>query len=139
MCNIIQRSQGVDAAAYDCSAEGREFLEKMVVSQNKAQFEKFFLMTVVGALTAIETNSISFEDVEFILFSVGTVEHLSESSCNSKIEILVQKCMELEDIFELTPTGFISAINELKNEALTILREVGPLDFEKERLISKLL
>jgi len=110
-----------------------------VINQDKEQFEKFFLMAAIGALTAIETESISFDEAGFILFSVGTIEHLNESCCNSKIALLVQKCMELEDIFELAPDSFISAINSLKSEAIAILRETGSLDFEKERLLSNLI
>jgi len=111
----------------------------MVICQDKEQFEKFFLMASIGALTAIETESVSFNDVEFILFSIGTIEHLSQSGCNKKISAFVQKCMELEDISELAPDGFQSAIISLKSEAVEILRETGSLNFENERLLSKLI
>lgn len=93
-------------------------------------------MALIGSLTALENELISFEEATFLLFSFGLNEKLEKSEFNNKITYLAEKCLELEDIKELVPDAFIETVNELRTEALELLSETTPIDYDENRLLS---
>lgn len=103
---------------------------------DKAQLEKLVLLNTLGALAALEREDIDFNEAEFLIFSFTTIRILGEKSCKKEISILIEKCMELEDIADLVPGSYADAIKGLRKEALEILRGCDNLNYEAKIWLS---
>ena len=85
--------------------------------------EKMLLISIIGTLEALKGEGLSINEAEKYLFSPHMAQVLKEKKCNKSIILIIEKECELEDIISLLPQKYIDSIEELKQEALTILRE----------------
>ena len=85
--------------------------------------EKMLLISIIGTLEALKEEGLSINEAEKYLFSPHMVQGLKEKKFNKSIIFIIEKGCELEDIASLLPQRYTDNIEELKQEALTILRE----------------
>ncbi len=85
--------------------------------------EKILLIAIIGNLEAVRNNVITIDEAEKFLFSPYMVEELRVKMCNKKIIELIMKGCELEDIASLIPEKFNEVIEEMKAEALMLIRD----------------
>ncbi|MCM1231907.1 MAG: DUF3969 family protein [Ruminococcus flavefaciens] len=90
--------------------------------------EKMILLTAIGILTALQGGTIAIEEAEKALFSPYMVQKLMRWCCNQKIVDLVGEGCELEDIDSLIPEVYQEVIEEMKENALNILKEYETFD-----------
>lgn len=93
----------------------RETLEKVD--------EKILLIAIVGNLEAIKKGGITIEEAEKFLFSPYMVNKLKTKKCDEKIIQIVEKGCELEDIYSLIPEKLYEVIDEMKQEALKLMKK----------------
>lgn len=84
--------------------------------------EKMLLINIIGILEALKGDGLSINESEKYLFSPHMIQVLKEKNCNELIIEIIEKGCELEDIASLLPQKYIDSIEELKQEALTILK-----------------
>lgn len=85
--------------------------------------EKMLLISIIGTLEALKGKGLSINEAEKYLFSPHMAQVLKEKKCKKSIIFIIEKGCELEDIVSLLPQKYIDSIEELKQEALTILKE----------------
>ena len=84
--------------------------------------EKMLLISIIGTLEALKEDGLSINESEKYLFSPHMVQVLKEKECNKSIIDIIEKGCELEDIASLLPQKYINNVEELKQEALAILK-----------------
>ena len=89
----------------------------------KSLNENMLLISIIGTLESLKGEGLSINEAEKYLFSPHMVQMLKENKCNESIIFIIEKGCELEDIASLLPQKYIDSIEELKQEALTILKE----------------
>lgn len=92
--------------------------------------EKILLITIVGGLEAIKNKGITINEMEKFIFSPYMVKRLKEVGCHPPIIELIEKGCELEDIDSLIPEELNAVTEELKREALYILKQYETYDYE---------
>lgn len=84
--------------------------------------EKIILLTIVGTLETLKNGGITIEEAEKFLFSPHMTKKLMGKGCNEKIIDILLKGCELEDIASLIPEKFNKIVDEMKQDALIILK-----------------
>lgn len=84
--------------------------------------EKIILLAIVGTLETLKNGGITIEEAEKFLFSPHMTKKLRGKECNEKIIDILLKGCELEDIASLIPEKFNKIVDEMKQEALIILK-----------------
>jgi len=92
--------------------------------------EKILLLTLLGVLGALKSNSISIDEAEKFLFSPHTVKRLKASNCNQSVIEIVERGCELEDIDSLIPDRLNENIENLYKNLLEVLETYQ--EFDKE-------
>ena len=95
---------------------------KGVFMTKKLLNEKMLLISIIGILEALKEGGVSINEAEKYLFSPHMAQVLKEKEFNKSIIEVIEKGCELEDIASLLPQKSIDSIEELKQEALTILK-----------------
>ncbi|MDE7179170.1 MAG: DUF3969 family protein [Lachnospiraceae bacterium] len=85
--------------------------------------EKILLITIIGSLETVKKGGITIDEAEKFLFSPYMVKKLKAKRCDKGITNLIMKGCELEDIVSLMPEKFNDIIEELKQEALILLKK----------------
>ena len=92
-------------------------------TSNKKVNEKIILLSIIGSLDAIKEEAVSIDEIEKFLFSPHIYHKLKQKGYSGDILKIIEEGCELEDIISLLPQKYIDSIEELKQEALTLLRE----------------
>lgn len=90
--------------------------------------EKIILLNVIGCLEAVKNGGITVEEAEKFIFSPHMIKRLKEKGYNDKIVELISKGCELEDIVSLMPQELENVLEEMKQEAIEIVKEYEPID-----------
>lgn len=97
--------------------------------------EKIILISIVGILQAIKNDKLSIDEAEKFLFSPYMVGKLRIKKCNESIIDIIERGCELEDIVSLIPDKLSTAINELENMTLDLMKNYE--NFDKNFWIEK--
>lgn len=100
----------------------------LVADRRKLLNEKMLLISIIGTLEALKEEGLSISESEKYLFSPHMVQALQEKAYNKSIIDIIEKGCELEDIASLLPQKYKNSIEELKQEALTILWHYGTFE-----------
>jgi len=84
--------------------------------------EKMLLISIIGSLEAVKSSAVTIDEVEMFLFSPRMIKTLREKKCDEKIVGIIEKGCELEDIKSLLPEKLGEVINELKQEAIMLVK-----------------
>lgn len=84
--------------------------------------EKMLLLSIIGSLEAIKNSAVTIDEVEKFLFSPRMIKTLREKKCDENIVGIIEKGCELEDIYSLLPEKLDKVINELKQEAIMLVK-----------------
>lgn len=90
--------------------------------------EKILLLNVIGCLEAVKNSGITIEEAEKFMFSPYMIKKLKAKECDEKIVELISKGCELEDIVSLIPQELNKVLEEIKQEALEIIKEYETVD-----------
>lgn len=88
----------------------------------KRNEEKILLLAIVGTLETVKNGGITIDEAEKFMFSPHMISELKVKKCNEKIIDLITKGCELEDIASLLPERLGEVIDELKKEAIMIIK-----------------
>ncbi len=89
--------------------------------KNKAEQQKFILITIIGLMDSLINNVITIVDVENALFSPYTVSILRGKQIDEDIIELIELGCELEDIDSILPDRLEENILTIKTKAMEIL------------------
>lgn len=84
--------------------------------------EKILLLAIVGTLEAVKNGAITIDEAEKFIFSPHMISELGVKVSSEKIINLMTKGCEFEDIASLLPERLDEVIDELKKEAIMILK-----------------
>lgn len=84
--------------------------------------EKILLLAIIGTLETVKQSGITIDETEKFIFSPHMISELQEKVQNKKIIELIMKGCELEDIASLIPEKLNEIIDELKEEAITMVK-----------------
>ena len=84
--------------------------------------EKIILLSIIGSLDAVKEGAVSIEEIEKFLFSPHMYQKLKKKGYSEKILRIIEEGCELEDIYILLPDKFAEVIDNMKQEALSLLK-----------------
>lgn len=85
--------------------------------------EKMLLICIIGVLEAIKGGGASINESEKFLFSPHIIQRMRERQYDESIIEILEKGCELEDIASLLPQNLIKNIEEIKEEALELMKK----------------
>lgn len=85
--------------------------------------EKMLLICIIGVLEAIKGGGVSINESEKFLFSPHIIQRMRERQYDESIIEILEKGCELEDIASLLPQNLIENIEEIKEEALELMKK----------------
>jgi hypothetical protein len=99
---------------------------------------KMLLALIIGALEALQKQSITLNEAEQLVFSPAIVELSKLHAVDIRIIELLHSGTELEDILSLTPDSYATSIAEIEKTAHALLKALPEYEYNREKLIKKL-
>ncbi len=93
----------------------------------------FLNVFILGLITALETEQLSPEECEVLLFNPYIVQKCKENRINKPIINIIEKCTELDDIKRIVPYDYERTIAEIKKECLSYLQLHEKLEYPINR------
>ncbi len=93
----------------------------MKISDNKKIQEKMIILSIVGCLDAIKERKVSIDEAEAFLFLPRVCSMLESEGYNKSIIHIIELGCEIEDVESLLPERLDLILDDIKNEALTLL------------------
>lgn len=102
-------------------------MKKIKVSiPHKNEIERFILISLIGMMDALLEDSLTIEDCENYLLNPYSYHLLEEKEINPDIVTLVHLGAELEDIESILPEKLKESIKDIREKAITLLRNTDP-------------
>lgn len=87
--------------------------------------EQIVLVDIIGLLSCVQEGVITIDEAEIYMFSPYTVDKLKKYGVSDEIVNLVECGCELEDIRDLLPQELDKTISELKNRAVSYIKNTN--------------
>ena len=83
--------------------------------------EKKLLIITLGIINALENKALSVDESGAYIFRPAIIEELKTKHCNTRIIILLEKCLLIEDYISIIPSKLDDYLMEIKKEAVELL------------------
>ncbi len=83
--------------------------------------EKKLLIITLGIINALENKALSVDESGAYIFRPAIIEELKANHCNTRIIILLEKCLLIEDYISIIPSKLDDYLMEIKKEAVELL------------------
>ncbi len=96
----------------------------MLQAEDAQEAEQLIAVICIGVCVALKYGTMSINEAENRIFSPYTISTLEHLGLSGRLIKLIHMGTELEDIESLIPDRLNAAINEMKDEAVDLLRSL---------------
>ena len=105
--------------------------------ESTTEIERLISIINIGICVAIDNQVLSTQEAEDYLYSPYTMARLQELGVSQELIDTVHFGTELENVERLIPEKFSESLEEIKIEALKVLKSLPPTNFPRNRWIER--